>query len=810
MSSVNEHSQQVWDALRTENARLLEEVTRLQKQLHENEVRLRLVSRAISSVVIDWDIVTNEYHRVNSLEALMGFGDDEVKPTTDWTRDRIHPDDKQLYDSALQEWINSDEEELTLDMRCMHKDGAYRSLRGQAVMLRDPATRKPLRIVASYRDISSELEAAYALQQSDERYRMATEAMQGIIFDWNIATGLVHRSSGVQRAFGYTQEEEIKNVDWWKSNVHPDDRDGVVRILNVFIEAGAPRGEIFYRFRHRQGHYLHIHSTFLGLRNEQGRAVRIVGSMQDITPRLQAEEEKQRAIRHYQQLFEDIPLGMMVLDPRLRILECNQALADLLHYRQDELIGRHVLRIAVPDEWQEIPQPGQPAEHGFEFVSMKHIVRRDGARIPIQLRGKFIRYPQYDQPCRFGIIENLTEHQRAEKEKKRLEQHLQETQRLESLGVLAGGVAHDFNNLLTVILGNISLLKQEKNLNPGQVQGLTQCEEASKQAAELCRQMLAYAGRGKLENKPFQLSELVETSKALLQSAATRHHHLHLHLSQGLPCVVGDPSQVRQILLNLVQNAAESIEQPGGTIDVLTGVSHLTTEEMQQCLFYNEHVSGDYVWLEVRDTGSGMDEVTSKRIFEPFFTTKFTGRGLGLAAVAGIVRNHKGLLLLQRSQPGQGTCFRVYFHPDLSHSTVIATSASPAVSTQHQQGTILVVDDEPTVRMVLAKLLARRGYAVIEAENGNEALELAERYRGNLRLIILDLTMPHRDGASTLEELRKRQDRTPVLVISGYYSSELLPQLDAMQARFLNKPFTAQSLLEAAGPFLNLGATTGA
>jgi two-component system cell cycle sensor histidine kinase/response regulator CckA len=754
-------------------------------------------------VVIDWNLATNEYHRVNSLEQMMGYRPDEVSPTLDWTRERIHPEDLPEFDGALQRWLSSNDETAKLKVRCRHRDGSYRHLHGQAVMLRDPQTKQPLRIVASYRDATSEIVANQAVLDSDERYRLTAAAMQGIIYDWDILSGQVHRSIGVARVFGYPINDEVNHVDWWKQRVHPDDIEAAMDVLNQFVESGGDQGEVFYRFRHRDGHYLHIHSTFVGLRDAGGRAIRVVGSMLDITPRYLAEEAQKQAEHNYRLLFENIPLGMLVIDPQLRIIECNQALADQLQYTREELIGKHSRRIAVAREWPEVPQPGDTsAEDGFEFSWMKHMVRRDGVKIPIRLRGKFVRYPQYDEPCRFGIIENLTERQRTEQEKQRLEQHLQETQRLDSLGVLAGGIAHDFNNLLTVILGNISLIKQDTTLSGIHQQGLQQCEDASKQAAELCRQMLAYAGRGKLENRPFQLTELVESSKALLQSAATRHHQLQLHLSQGLPNVAGDPSQIRQILLNLVQNAAEALAKPGGTIEVMSGVSHLRADEMGRYLFYDGHVPGDYVWLEVRDNGCGMDEATSKRVFEPFFTTKFTGRGLGLAAVAGIVRNHKGLLL-HHSIPGEGTWFRVHLKPDDSNLPCTSTQQQPAAQGQ-QQGTILVVDDEPSVRLVLAKLLAKRGFAVIEAENGNEALELAERYQGNLRLIILDLTMPHRDGVSTLKELRDRRDATPVLLISGYYQAELQPQLEVLQARYLSKPFTAQGLLDAVAPFVQM------
>ncbi|MFT3881438.1 MAG: response regulator [Gemmatales bacterium] len=496
---------------------------------------------------------------------------------------------------------------------------------------------------------------------------------------------------------------------------------------------------------------------------------------------------------------------MVVLNPEDRVLECNQAFAELLGRPIDEIIGKLVSEFTHTDEWKELLSLNdQTYVEEADYTWEKEITRQDGCRLPIRLQGKLIPYPQFTERCRFGILEDLTDHKQAEQERHRLEVHLQETQRLESLGVLAGGIAHDFNNLLTVILGNLSLIKQELPAKSLHHSSLDQSELAGRQAAELCRQMLAYAGRGRLENKPFDLSELVDSSRALLSTAATRQHQLHFHLSSGLPSMAGDPSQIRQIVMNLVQNAAEAIPQADGVIDVLTGVAPLDKAALKQCLFAAQHQPAQYLWLEVRDSGQGMDDATRKRIFEPFFTTKFTGRGLGLAAVAGIVRTHRGMIQCH-SVPLTGTVFRIYFPIDAGTPRPVAAASQdsghpPAPSIN--QGTVLVVDDEPSVRTVLARLLGKRGFAVIEAENGNEALDMVASHGKALRLIILDLTMPQRDGLSTLQEIRKQQIQTPVVLISGYYSNELLPQLEQLQAKYISKPFTAQNLLAVIDPIL--------
>lgn len=794
------------NALRVENARLLQEVVELQLALKESETRLKLVSQAITSVVIDWDLTTNQFTRVNSPQGLMGYGADETATTVEGVREGIHPDDLPHFDREFSRWLQGTEPDFHIEVRSKHKDGSHRDLRAQAIVVREPETGRPLRVVASYFDVTPERQALQALQLSEERNRLATEAIQGIVFDWDFKTDTVYRSSGVQRLLGYPADEVESTTQWWRSKIHPNDVVAFQNDLNEFIKDSCNHGNLYYRIRHRQGHYLHIHSNFIALRNEAGHAERIVGCIVDLTPRLQAEKAQRTAESNFHRLLHDIPQGLVVLDPDDRVIECNQAFAGLLGCSMDEIMGKHVRDFSDASEWTELlsmteENYDEDAQHAWD----RELTRRDGHHFPIHLQGKLIPYQHFARRCRFGIIEDLTERKQAELERHRLEVHLQETQRLESLGVLAGGIAHDFNNLLTVILGNLSLIKQDLPVNSLHHQSLEQSEYASRQAAELCRQMLAYAGRGKLENKPFNLSELIENSRVLLSSAATKHHHLHFHLSNGLPSMAGDPSQIRQVVMNLVQNAAEAIPNPAGTIDVLTGVASIDEVALKQCLFVNHYQPGQYLWLEVRDSGQGMDEVTRKRIFEPFFTTKFTGRGLGLAAVAGIVRTHRGMIQCH-SVPLTGTFFRIYFPIDPTAARAVPTTSEDSGIFRvlgANQGTILVVDDEPSVRMVLSRLLAKRGYAVIEAENGNEALEMVARHADALRLILLDLTMPQRDGLSTLQEIRSQKIQTPVVLISGYYSNELIPQLERLQAKYISKPFTAQTLLAVIDPILS-------
>jgi PAS domain S-box-containing protein len=766
--------------------------------LQASEQRYRLATEAFAGISFEWNLATGHFVRSGNVTKLLGYDPHEIEPTIDWGRQLMHPEDVGRFKEEWEHALAGADRVFTTEMRIKHKLGDYRWIRVHAIIQRDEAGRAN-RVHGCYTDISEQIQVEASLRRSEERYRLATEALDGIVFDWNVPANRVYRSSGVVRLLGYQPEEVVSVREWWIERLHPDDRALFVREVDRFVEKGELRSELSYRVQHALGHYLWVRASFLAIRDSLGKAERVIGCITDITERRNAEDRQRAAERIFRQLFNDIPLGVGVVDPELNIIEVNHTMAEQLGYSVEELQRLNIRDITDPEEFDsQLRSTYQKLWSGEidQFQWEKHYLRKDGSKMPVLLRYKKIQYGKYDKPCGLGIVEDLTDRKRAEAERGKLERHLQEAQKLESLGVLAGGIAHDFNNLLTVILGNLSLVRQELPRQAEQQDPLQQAEDAGKLAAELCRQMLAYAGRGKLENRPIDLSQLVEASRALITSAAGRHGRLTFQLATGLPSLAGDSSQIRQVLLNLVHNAADALPHTGGAIIINTGACYLDQAALKHCRCADQLAPGAYVWVEVRDSGAGMDEATIRHIFEPFFTTKFTGRGLGLAAVAGIVRAHRGAVQIQ-SAPGTGTQFRVYFPVDFAPAQ---NGAASPLTTQVQdkgpgKGTVLIVDDEASVRTVLVRLFAKWGFTAVEAEDGEVALDVARRHGDSLRLVVLDLTMPRRDGLSTLSELRKEGKRMPVIITSGYYSAELSPQLDQYQAVFVAKPFQASDLL---------------
>lgn len=369
-----------------------------------------------------------------------------------------------------------------------------------------------------------------------------------------------------------------------------------------------------------------------------------------------------------------------------------------------------------------------------------------------------------------------------------LELQVQQAQKMESLGVMAGGIAHDFNNILTGIMGNAELA--QLSTAPGDerrryLEGVTQ---SARRAAELCRQMLAYAGRGRFVTEEFCLNALITDMMPLLRATVSRTASFESHLMPDLPAIEGDVAQFRQVLVNLVTNASESLEDRGSSVVLETGLRHCDENFLLGTHLPEPLPAGDYVYLEVRDTGCGMSDEVVKRIFDPFFTTRFTGRGLGLPAVLGIVRGHKGAIELD-TRPGKGTRIRLYF-PMQDTAAKYAITPGEVLGGWHGHGTVLLADDEEMVLSVGAMMLKHLGLDVVVAPNAEEALERALEQGGRLQCVILDMNMPGMDGDATCAAFKDRLPEVPIVIASGYMREDIEGTFAPGRiAAFLAKPF---------------------
>ncbi len=398
--------------------------------------------------------------------------------------------------------------------------------------------------------------------------------------------------------------------------------------------------------------------------------------------------------------------------------------------------------------------------------------------------------------CVDGFVQDITEQRKAKLEREEFDRKMLETQKLESLGVLAGGIAHDFNNILTTILGNAYLIGMNLPPSSKAQEYLAYVNQAAMRAAGLCKQMLAYSGRGRLVVQSYDIGKLIRETADLLKVSISKKVELRIELAKRLPSIEMDVTQIQQVIMNLVINASEAIGESNGFVEVTTHQVDLSDEDVERQRLESWIGAGHYVVVRVTDTGCGMSDEMKARIFDPFFTTKFAGRGLGLAAVLGIMRGHRGAIQVE-SQLNQGTTFILYFP---AQSGIVAAEGSERDTIVHPQaeGAVLIVDDEEQIRQSMAALISTLGYESIVASGGGDAIEIFRADPNKFVAVLLDLTMPSVDGEQTFDELRNIRNDVPVILMSGFSQVESLSRFSGKGLTgFLEKPFPLAELRKA-------------
>ncbi|MBJ6799456.1 response regulator [Geomonas sp. Red259] len=504
-------------------------------------------------------------------------------------------------------------------------------------------------------------------------------------------------------------------------------------------------------------------------------------------------EALSRGKREWELTFDAVPDLIFITDTQHTITRANRAMADRLGMRPSEVPGRKCYELfhemgGVPGTcpFVKLLQDGE-APH----VEMEE--RHLGGFFEISVSPLYNEFGEITA-C-VHVARDVTERKKAEEYRLSLEQQLQQTQRLESLGVLSGGIAHDFNNILTIILGHCAMAR---TATAEEVQQhLAQIEAAGNRAADLCRQMLNYAGKSPLVQTEIALGVQVREVVSMLQPAFKKKVAFRYLIEPDIPLIKGDQGQVQQIIMNLVVNAVEAIADQKGTVTITLAGHTIGPDEASYDTFGNTIAPGSYVCLEVSDDGCGMSEVTRQRLFEPFFTTKFTGRGLGMSATMGIIKSHNGALQLSSAE-GEGSTFRIFFPTCPAPCPRLGASADPEPprpSRERLEGTVLLVDDEPELRQVGTVLLNGLGLTVITACNGRQALEIYRERSQEINLVLMDLTMPEMDGVEAYQELRREAVALPVLFCSGYGKKEVSPFIDSdPYAAFLAKPYNRDQM----------------
>ncbi len=462
----------------------------------------------------------------------------------------------------------------------------------------------------------------------------------------------------------------------------------------------------------------------------------------------------------------------------------NNAAVSALGYSREELLNMKVSQVnpRFPGEawsahWQELKEAGT-------LTFQTHHVRRNGQTFPVEITANHFTYDQVEY--NLALVTDITTQLQNEEERRQFEKKMVQTQKMESLGVLAGGVAHDFNNLLAAIMGHSELSKRRLPNGSPAIEHLKQIEQAAERAADLAKQMLAYSGRGKFVVESINLNSLLHEMLHMLQVSISKKAVLRLTPYAPLPSLNADATQLRQIIMNLVINASEAIGERSGVISITTGCMDCDESYLKNIWLSENLKDGLYVYLEVADTGCGMDKETLAKIFDPFFSTKFTGRGLGMSAVMGIVRGHKGAIKVY-SELGQGTTFKILLPASEKPAELFISESAEEDWTG--TGKVLLVDDEETVRGIGVEMLKELGFSTLTARDGKEALEIY-RNTPDISLVILDLTMPRMDGEQCFRELKAINPEVKVVISSGYNELEVSQKFIGKGiSGFVQKPY---------------------
>lgn len=509
-------------------------------------------------------------------------------------------------------------------------------------------------------------------------------------------------------------------------------------------------------------------------------------------PSAPPQHEAEKSLRITQESVDAAPIGIFRLDAGGHVVSANREACRALGYSREELQSLTIFDFdpaVTPERWAAQSTAAlPPGAHTFNSVHR----RKDGSLFPVEISVKQFHFE--GELYSVSFAKDVTERVNAEQERARLEARMLQAQKLESLGVLAGGIAHDFNNLLMTILGNLELASCELPASAGATPMLGDAQRAAQQAADLCRQLLIYAGKGTSKIEPTDLGKLLREQAHMLEVSASKSTRLLLNLADELPLINADVSQLRQVFMNLIINASDAIGQAPGVITITTAQLVCERDYLEGVNSAHPLAPGPYITVEVSDTGCGMDADVRSRIFDPFFSTKTAGRGLGLAAVRGIVSKHGGGIRVY-SEPGKGTTFRLLF--PVPAALEPATESRPALAWQGS-GLVLVIDDEPLLLSLGTRMLRRLGFDTLVAGDGREGMALFRARATEIAYVLLDWTMPAMSGEETLRELRRLKPDVRVVLASGHAPDDLLRRVGVERVSALvRKPYTLDELARA-------------
>ncbi len=624
-----------------------------------------------------------------------------------------------------------------------------------------------------------------ALRSSEERLRLATRATNDAIWDIDLKAGTVSWNDTYSTLYG--RADTADSLQFWIDRIHPEDRTRTVDGFQAAIAGRASSWRAEYRFRRADGEWAYLHDRAYIARDASGNASRVIGAKQDLTEKKKSEAALRQSEERFRRVFEEGPLGLALVGEDYRFEKVNNALCRMVGYNEEEMLRLSFVEITHPDDVQaDVDLAEQLFKREIPFYRIeKRYVKKSGEIIWIKLTASIILGPNSEPLHGLAMMEDITEIKRTQEE-------ALFRQKLESVGTLAGGIAHDFNNLLGAIQAQADLATMEMDAGASCREEIKMISDVAMRGSEIVRQLMIYAGKENALPGPVDLSKTVDEMLSLLKVSVNKRALIRADLQNDLPAIEASTAQIGQVVMNLMTNASDAIGDRDGEIRVSTRRVAVKGQSAAMAL-----PDGDYVQLEVTDTGCGISPQTQAKMFDPFFTTKSAGRGLGLAVVQGIVRSLEGAIQL-RSEPDRGTTFQVYL--PCANTTAGASDramSGDGGSAAPGHGTVLVVEDEDHLRQPIVKMLSKNGFEVLEAADGTSAIDLLRANGARIDTVLLDMTIP---GASTREVFEAAVDIRPNIkvILTSAYSQEMIEgSMRAPQIRtFIRKPFQLGELLK--------------
>jgi len=647
---------------------------------------------------------------------------------------------------------------------------------------------EPTAIVVNCTEVTQQEKAKRELQESEEKYRLLVENQTDLIVHVDTSGRFQFVSPSYCKTFGKSEDELLGKT--FMPLVHEDDREATSEAMEDVVRPPFT-ATIEQRTMTADG-WRWFSWVDTAVLNDQGEVVGIVGVGRDITDRKEAEEKFRSSQERFQAVFDQVYDGILVANATTRRLTMsNNRIREMLGYTEEELLGMTVADIH--------PEESLPTVADAFRRQLKREIRI-APELPLKRKDGSILYADISSTpivmdgdrCLLGAFHDVTERRKALAEREKLQSQLQQSQKMESIGRLAGGVAHDINNMLTTITGFTELAMSSMDSSSSTYQDLSQVLESAERSANIVTQLLAFARKQAVEPKVLNLNDGIESMMKMLRRLIGEHIELVWKPSPSLWPVKIDPGQADQMIANLCVNARDAI---GGAGTIVVETRNVVLNE-EFCSDHIDLTPGEYVLVEVSDDGAGMDEETLKNVFEPFYTTKETGQGtgLGLSMVYGSV-THAGGHIDASSVPSEGSTFRVFLPRVLEEEGISRPNVIGTTETAGSGEVVLIVEDEASVLKVAELALQRNGYTTLTANGPDEALKLSAIHEGQIDLLITDMVMPNMTGRSLAEHILKSRPGIKVLFMSGY-SVDVIPgqSIEGTVAGFIQKPFTAGKL----------------